>query len=285
MATPDLGSVGAYLVAQAFGRHFPGVRAAELERLGYGTLWLAGSPPADLAVAEAALDVTESVTVGTAIVNVWSAPVDEVAASYHRIEERHPGRFVLGVGIGHPEATKEYRKPYDALAAYVERLLELGVPQDRLILAALRKRMLRLSHDRAAGALPYFTTPRHTAYARETLGADRLLAVVASVVLDEDLDAARATAREWSRTYLNLENYVANLRETGFPDLKTGDEPDDALLDVLSALGSAERIAERVRTSLADGADHVPVFPLPATADPLPAFTAIAHALGLPTAK
>jgi probable F420-dependent oxidoreductase len=145
--------------------------------------------------------------------------------------------------------------------------------------------MLRLSHDRAAGALPYFTTPQHTAYAREALGDDRLLAVVASVVLDEDLDAARATAREWARKYLKLGNYVNNLRETGFPDLKTGDEPDDALLDVLSALGSAERIAERVRTGLADGADHVPVFPLPDIADPLPALTAIAHALGLPTAK
>jgi hypothetical protein len=38
-----------------------------------------------------------------------------VAASYHRIAARYPGRFLLGVGIGHPEATREYKSPYQTI--------------------------------------------------------------------------------------------------------------------------------------------------------------------------
>ncbi|MCG7210100.1 hypothetical protein [Streptomyces arenae] len=34
-----------------------------------------------------------------------------IAASYHRIVARHPGRFLLGLGAGHPEVTQEYKKP------------------------------------------------------------------------------------------------------------------------------------------------------------------------------
>ena len=59
-------------------------------------------------------------TVATGIVNIWSAAAAPVAQSYHRIEKAYPGRFLLGVGVGHPEHTEEYRKPYDALAEYLD---------------------------------------------------------------------------------------------------------------------------------------------------------------------
>ena len=105
--TPDLGSYGIW-------RHFAGV-GPELARLiessGYGAIWLGGSPPADLVSAEDVLDATESIVVATGIVNIWSAAAPEVAESYHRIEKKHPGRFLLGIGAGHPEATQEYRRP------------------------------------------------------------------------------------------------------------------------------------------------------------------------------
>src|SRR5580692_6366684 len=37
----------------------------------------------------------------TGIVNVWKDDAATVAASYHRITARYPGRFLLGLGIGH----------------------------------------------------------------------------------------------------------------------------------------------------------------------------------------
>ncbi|NBH04489.1 LLM class flavin-dependent oxidoreductase, partial [Amycolatopsis sp. SID8362] len=111
--------------------------AAELEHAGYGTLWLDASPPADLALVEQLLDATTRLVVGTSVVNVWTADADTVAASYHRIEARHPGRFLLGVGIGHREVHAEWASPYDTLVSYLDRLDRAGVPAERVAVAAL----------------------------------------------------------------------------------------------------------------------------------------------------
>ena len=90
-----------------------------------------------------------------------------MAESYHRLESEHPGRFVLGVGIGHPERTREYKSPYETIVDYLDVLDEAKVPVDRRMLAALGPRVLKLSAARTAGALPYLTTPEHTRQARE----------------------------------------------------------------------------------------------------------------------
>ena len=90
-------------------------RARMIESLGYGTVWQGGSPPADLSHVAAILDATSTIKVATGIVNVWTADAAEVARSYHRIEAAHPGRFLLGIGVGHPEAHAAYRSPYQTL--------------------------------------------------------------------------------------------------------------------------------------------------------------------------
>ena len=108
---------------------FPSGRVQVLEDLGYGTVWIAGNAPGDLEIPESVLASTKSVAAGTAIVNVWAEPADKVAASFHRVEQRHRGRFLLGVGIGHREAIGDaYQKPYQVLSEYVDRLLQLGFP-------------------------------------------------------------------------------------------------------------------------------------------------------------
>ena len=89
-----------------------------IERLGYGAVWIGGSPPADLEHAESLLAATEHLVVATGIVNMWASPASEVATSYRRIAGRYPDRFLLGVGIGHPEATGQYRKPYATIVEY-----------------------------------------------------------------------------------------------------------------------------------------------------------------------
>src|SRR5215475_2167316 len=87
--------------------------AAGLELMGYGALWLGGSPDGDLLVVDELLSATSTLVVGTSIVNIWKDDAGTVAESYRRIEDRYPGRFILGVGTGHPEATTDYSKPYD----------------------------------------------------------------------------------------------------------------------------------------------------------------------------
>lgn len=166
--------------------------AVEIERLGYGALWLGASPTADLTEVERLLDATETLVVATGIVNIWSAPADEVGRSYQRIAARHADRFLLGIGVGHPEATSEFTKPYEALDKYLDVLDAAGVPKERLALAALGPRVLRLSAERTAGAHPYLVTPDHTRQAREILGDGVLLAPEQKVVLDTEPARARA---------------------------------------------------------------------------------------------
>ena len=77
---------------------------------------------------EPILEATTTLQVATGIVNIWSDAAKPVADSFHRIDRAYPGRFLLGIGVGHPEAVAEYRKPYDALVDYLDQLDEYGVP-------------------------------------------------------------------------------------------------------------------------------------------------------------
>jgi probable F420-dependent oxidoreductase len=233
--------------------------ASGLERLGYGAVWVGGSPAGDLAVPETLLDSTRDIVVATGIVNIWQDGAGVVAESYHRIEARHPGRFLLGIGAGHREAAREYTRPYEALVQYLDALDTAGVPPGRRVLAALGPRVLRLARDRTAGAHPYFTTPDHTREARAVLGPDALLAPEQKVVLEPDPHAARALARPVLGMYLGLANYVANFRRMGFTDEDFAGGGSDRLVDALIAHGDPDTVARRVTEHLDAGADHVAV--------------------------
>ena len=57
---------------------------------------------ADLEIVDQLLAATSTLIVGTSIVNMWKDEAATVADSYARIQAAFPGRFVLGVGAGHP---------------------------------------------------------------------------------------------------------------------------------------------------------------------------------------
>src|ERR1700760_279936 len=84
-----------------------GAAAKLAEQLGFGALWLGGSPR--LPVLRGMLEASsEKLTIATGIVNVWQYEPADLAREFHALEEDFPGRVLLGIGIGHPEATKEY---------------------------------------------------------------------------------------------------------------------------------------------------------------------------------
>ncbi len=239
-------------------------RVRLLESLGYGTVWEGGSPPADLGYVEQLLDATSTVKIATGIVNVWTAPAAEVARSYHRIEAAHPGRFLLGVGVGHPEAISTYHSPYETLVNYLDVLDAEGVPAGRRVLAALGPRVLRLAAARTAGAHPYLVTPEHTRLAREILGPGQLLAPEQRVVLEADPAAARAVGRpSVVKPYLSLTNYTTNLRRLGFTEQDVAGEGSDRLIDALVVYGDDAEIRRRFEEHHQAGADHVAVNLIP----------------------
>ena len=271
--TVQLGTIGLW---QFSGNVTPQV-AVEAEGLGYGAVWLGGSPDGGLEQVDALLDATERITVATGIVNMWKDDAATVAASCQRIEGRHPGRFLLGVGVGHREAIQEYRNPYDKIVEYLDQLDDAGVPAERRILAALGPKVLELSAARTAGAHPYLTTPEHTAFARKILGPDALLAPEHKVVVDGDAERARTIGRKTVKRYLGLANYRNNLLRFGFSADDVAGDGSDRLVDALVLHGDADTVARGLRAHLEAGADHICIQVL--GDDLLPAYRALAEAL------
>lgn len=276
---PDLGRFGVWLATRSITPEL----AAGIEALGYGAVWIGGSPDAELAWVEPALARTSSLQLATGIVNIWSAPAPAVAESFARIEAAHPGRFVLGVGAGHREHTEEYVKPYAALVGYLDTLDAAMVPTSRRVLAALGPRVLRLAAERAAGAHPYLTTPEHTAKAREQVGHSVFLAPEHKVVLSTDVDEARAIGRKTAERYLGLSNYVNNWLRLGFTQDDVRRPGSDKLIDAVVAHGTPEAIARRLGEHCEAGADHVAIQVLGTANDEalLSALSELAGPLGL----
>jgi probable F420-dependent oxidoreductase len=253
----------------------------DIEALGYGAIWAGGSPAADLPWVDTLLDHTDAIKVATGIVNIWTAEPGPTAESFHRIEKAYPGRFILGIGVGHPEAHTEYKKPLVALTEYLDKLDEYGVPKDSRVVAALGPRVLELSAQRSAGAHPYLTTPEHTAQARGIIGPDAFLAPEHKVVPTTDAEKARAVGRKALEIYLNLQNYLGNWKRLGFSDDDVAKPGSDALVDAVVAYGTVEQIAARLRQHLEAGANHVPVQVLTSADKLVPALTELAGPLGL----
>jgi probable F420-dependent oxidoreductase len=272
---PDLGKFG------SFGRGVTPAQAKDIEALGYGSVWVGGSPPAELAWVEPILENTTTLKIATGIVNIWSAAPGPVAESFHRIEKAYPGRFLLGIGVGHPEATSEYQKPIDALRGYLDKLDEYGVPKSRRVIAALGPQVLKLSAARSAGAHPYLTTPEHTAQARELLGPDVFLAPEHKAILTTDADQAREVGRRALDMYLNLQNYLNSWKRLGFTDEDVAKPGSDRLVDAVVAYGTPEQVAARLTQHLEAGADHVPVQVLTSSDKLVDALATLAGPLGL----
>ncbi|MEV5841084.1 LLM class F420-dependent oxidoreductase [Streptomyces sp. NPDC051985] len=273
----DLGAVGVW----RHDRTEPELAVA-LEDLGYGTLWLGNASVADLAGIERLLDATERLVLATGIVNIWANPAEEVVHAYRRIAERHPDRFLLGIGAGHREMTQEFVRPYQALNDYLDALDAGGVPVARRALAALGPRVLRLAAERTAAAHPYLVTPEHTRQAREILGPGTLLAPEQKVVLETDRARARATGDLTLGRYLGLSNYVGNLRRLGFDDTDFANGGSDRLFDALILNGGPAEVAAGLRAHLDAGADHVTLQLLTdGDTDPLPGYRVLAEELGI----
>ncbi|MFI6697882.1 LLM class F420-dependent oxidoreductase [Streptomyces sp. NPDC050509] len=230
---------------------------AELDELGYGTIWVGGSPSVE--EAGAVVGATRRITVATGILSIWQHEAPAVAEQVAAIERTAPGRFVLGLGVSHDALTPRYARPYSTMVSYLDALdaAPEPVPARSRVLAALGPKMLALASERSVGAHPYLVTPEHTAQARAALGPDALLAPELGVVLDTDLDRARTTARAMLSFYLGLPNYTDNLLRLGFAEDDFTDGGSARLLDALFALGDADVVRARVDAYRAAGADHV----------------------------
>src|SRR5215218_1233615 len=275
----DIGSIGIWTSYGPFGQQRVGEAAKLAEDLGYSTWWLGGSP--HVLNIRPILEATSTLVAATGILNVWSNDPADTAAADASLREDFPGRFMLGIGIGHPEATSDYRRPLTTMRTFLDGLDASPTPPpvDERCLAALGPKMLDLAGERTAGTHPYFVPVEHTRVARERLGPATLVAPEVACVVEADPVRAKAVAREYAKLYLGLRNYTQNLLDVGFTEVDVADGGSDRLLDAVIPQGSAEEIAEVVRAHLDAGADHVCVQPLGEPGIPRGSWTALAKAL------
>jgi probable F420-dependent oxidoreductase len=267
--------------------------AAELEELGYPTIWLPEAVNREPFVnSTMLLGATKELRVATGIASIWARDAMTMAAGHLTISEAYPNRFVLGLGVSHQPMVDfvrggHYDKPLTKMRSYLE-AMDAAVymsprPADppTRVLAALGPKMLELSKEKAAGSHPYFVPVEHTAVARDVLGTGPWLCPEQAVVLNTDPEVARAAARQHMATYLTLPNYTNNLRRLGWGDEDLGGGGSDKLVDAIVAWGDESAIVDRVQAHLDAGADHVCVQVLDSdfATLPLPQWRALAPAL------
>jgi probable F420-dependent oxidoreductase len=275
----DIGKIGIWTSYRPFGIERAGEAAKLAEQLGFGAWWVGGSP--HVPEVRPILEATSSLVAATGILNVWREDPADAAAADAALRDEFPERFMLGIGIGHPEATSDYRRPLASMRAFLDGLDDSPTPPpvDGRCLAALGPRMLDLAGERTAGTHPYFVPVEHTRFARERLGPGKLVAPELACVLDTDATRARSVARAYAKTYLGLRNYTQALLDHGFTEQDIAGGGSDRLIDAVIPQGSPERIAEAVQAHLDAGADHVCVQPLGEEGIPRESWTALAKVL------
>jgi probable F420-dependent oxidoreductase len=251
--------------------------AALLEQLGFGAIWMSGGQKPGLSGRfRALLEATSRIPVASGILSVWLSSPKEIARGIAELEEAHPDRFLLGLGVSHAplvaRAGQTYARPYSRMVAWLDELDRQAptVPAAGRVLAALGPRMLALAAARSAGAHPCFVPVSHTARARQALGDGPPLAPEQAVVLESDPERARRIARRHTELYLAMPNYTGNLRSLGFGDEDLRGAGSDRLVDAVVAWGDDAAVARRVREHHDAGADHVCVQVLTSTAEEFP---------------
>lgn len=269
----------------------------EIEAMGWPTVWRPESTGRDALIASAhMLEATTTLKVATGIAQIYARHPHTMAAGQQTLAESSGGRFLLGLGVSHAPHVEgsrglAYDTPYTDMVRYLEAMASgpfTSVGPDvkpTTILAALGPKMLRLAASAADGAHPYFSPPEHTAFARETMGPDALLAPEQMVVIDDDLDRARTLAVEQMTRYLRLPNYANNLLRFGFTEEDVRG-PSQRLIDAIVTCGTIYQAVARVRDHHDAGADHVCIQVLVSDPrqPPRQAWRDLASAFGLTTA-
>jgi probable F420-dependent oxidoreductase len=241
--------------------------AAELEKLGYGTLWYGESTGREAFVqASIFLSATSNLVIASGIANIWVRDPMAMTNGGRALAEAWPGRFILGVGVSHAPMVSarghDYARPFSAMREYLDQMAEAPwrgpeAPMPPVVLAALGPRMVGLAAERTAGAYPYFTTTEHVRQVRQQLGPEPFLAADLPVVLAGGRAEARAIGDTHTSRYLQLDNYRNNLLRIGWTSDQLEGAGSDELFDAVVAWGDIAAIRERIDGHISAGADQV----------------------------
>jgi probable F420-dependent oxidoreductase len=139
---------------------------------------------------------------------------------------------------------------------------EAAADEFPLAVAALGPLMLKLSGEMTRGALPYNTTPKHTAEAAKILGPGKWCAIEQKVTLETNPAKARALGRKELSRYMILDNYRNNWLRIGFTEADLRDGGSEAFIDAMVLWGDANKVKEGLHAHFSAGATHVAIQPV-----------------------
>ena len=247
--------------------------AQKVESLNYSALWLPETTGRDpFSHISMLLANTERLVFATGIVNIHHRHPGVTKQAATTLAEMCDSRFLLGLGVSHAPLVEglrqlDYSKPLSAMRNYLTAMKNspyTSVPPSEdppCVLAALGPKMMELAAEMTDGAHPYWTTPEHTAQARELLGKDKMLCVEQKVAFTSDKEVAYQTVRTELARYIHLPNYRNNWKRLGFSEEEI-DATSDRFIDELVAWGTLDQINERLNEHEEAGASHICIQPL-----------------------
>jgi probable F420-dependent oxidoreductase len=272
----QLGRLGVWYSTDKLGgpqqiRQFVG----SVEKLGYDTLWYPESRGYEsLSVAGFMLANTTKLKFGSSIASIYARDAFTARRGMLSLHQLYGERFILGLGVSHVPMVEgirghKYEKPVPVMRAYLDGITkgEAGSENWPIAIAALGPLMLKLAAQKTRGALPYNTTPRHTAEAAKILGPGKWLVAEQKVCLETDPATARALGRKELSRYLLLDNYRNNFLRIGFSEAELADGGSDRFIDSMVLWGNADTVRRGLRAHFDAGATHVCIQPVHADGD------------------
>jgi len=270
----ELGKLGVWYFLDGMPATVAAETAQRIEALGYSALWIPETVGRDPFVHAAwLLANTTSLILATGIANIYHREPGVMLAAQNTLAEQSGNRFLLGMGVSHKPLVEgvrglEYGPPVATMRKYLEGMASApynsAKPSETppTVIAALGPKMLELARDKCAGAHPYFTSPDHTAMARNILGPDKWLCVEQKVILEADPAKARALARPVAQIYIGLPNYRNNWLRMGLREADFENGGSDKFIDSTFAWGSVDQIKARLKEHVDAGASHVCIQPV-----------------------
>jgi probable F420-dependent oxidoreductase len=271
-----LGRLGAWYSADKHAS--PAAMAAfvkTVEGLGYDTLWYPESRGYEsFTVAGYMLSQSSTLKIGSSIASIYARDAFTSRRGMISLNTLYGDRFILGLGVSHMPMVEGirghvYEKPIPAMRSYINGIMkdQPGAAEWPVCVAALGPLMLKLSGQMTQGAIPYNTTPKHTAAAAKILGPGKWLAIEQKVTIETDPAKARALGREELSRYMVLDNYRNAWLGMGFTEADLSGGGSDAFIDQMVLWGTADQVREGLRAHFAAGATHVAVQPVHAVGD------------------
>src|ERR1700761_1890521 len=242
----------------------------KVEGLGYDTLWYPEARGYEsFSVAGFMLSQTKTLKIGSSIASIYARDAFTSRRGMIGLNQLYGDRFILGLGVSHVPMVEGvrghvYEKPVPAMRAYLNGIMkdEPGAADFPICIAALGPLMLKLAAQMTRGAVPYNTTPKHTAEAAKILGPDRWLAIEQKVTTETEPARARALGREELSRYMVLDNYRNAWLGMGFTEADLANGGSDAFIDAMVLWGNPETVKAGLRAHFTAGATHVAIQPV-----------------------